>query len=310
MVSTQTNELLAVLQLHTSGSFIRAADQLGITASALSKTIDRLEKRLGTKLFARSTRKVVTTAEGDRFLAHAQRIIDDLAGAEADMRHGQNIPRGTLRITVGTAFGNQQLLPALPAFMAQYPDVQLAISITDHLVDIAADGFDLGLRLGPIGHADHLVARPIATLPRKVCASPAYLAQYGEPTHPTELTHHQCLTVADIESADQWPFFIEGETQKIDVSANISVDSAESLLSLALAGGGIIRQSAFLLQSALSDGRLVEVLAPFRVDEAMPLTALYPPGRQHQAKLTVMLAFLKDTFGTDTTKQNSHEKEQ
>jgi DNA-binding transcriptional LysR family regulator len=297
MITTQTTELLAVLQLHESGSFTRAADQLGLTSSALSKTIDRLEKRLGTRLFARSTRRVVATADGERFLAHARRIVDDLAAAEADMRHGQNLPRGTLRLTVGTAFGNQQLLPALPRFMEMYPEVQLALSITDHLVDIAAEGFDLGLRLGPLGPAEQLVARQIATLPRKVCASPAYLQRYGEPAHPDELAQHECLTVADIESADQWPFLIDGEHRMVDVSARLSVDSAESLLSLALAGGGIIRQSAFLLQPALDDGRLIEILQPWRVDEAMPLTALYPPGRQHQAKLTAMLEFLQASFG-------------
>jgi DNA-binding transcriptional LysR family regulator len=216
------------------------------------------------------------------------------------MRHGQNIPRGTLRITVGTAFGNQQLLPALPSFMRLYPDIKVALSITDHLVDIAAEGFDLGLRLGPLGPVDNLVARRIATLPRKVCASPAYLRQYGEPAHPEQLNHHQCLTVANVESADQWPFLVDGKRKMIDVGARLSVDSAESLLSLALAGGGIVRQSAFLLESALLDGRLVEILQSWRVDDAMPLTALYPPGRQHQAKLTAMLEFLQTHFGNGT----------
>jgi len=296
MITTQTTELLAVLQLNETGSFTRAAERLGLTSSALSKTISRLEQRLGTRLFARSTRRVLATADGVRFLEHAQRIIDDLAAAEADMRHGQNAPRGTLRITVGTAFGNQQLLPALPDFMRQYPEVKLALSITDHLVDIAAEGFDLGLRLGALGPVDHLVARPIATLPRKVCAAPYYLQQYGEPEHPNQLAQHQCLTVAEVESADQWPFLVDGTRRMIDVSARLSVDSAESLLSLALAGGGIIRQSAFLLEPALIDGRLVEILQPWRVDDAMPLTALYPPGRQHQAKLTAMLAFLQSRF--------------
>jgi DNA-binding transcriptional LysR family regulator len=146
---------------------------------------------------------------------------------------------------------------------------------------------------------DQLVARQIATLPRKVCAAPAYLQKHGAPTHPDELRQHECLAVADIESADQWPFLIDGERRMLDVSARLSVDSAESLLSLALAGGGIIRQSAFLLQPALDDGRLVEILQQWRVDEAMPLTALYPPGRQHQAKLTAMLDYLQATFGSE-----------
>jgi DNA-binding transcriptional LysR family regulator len=297
MIETQTIELLAVLHLAETASFTRAAQQLGLTASALSKAIDRLEKRLGCRLFSRSTRSVVATAEGERFIAHARRIVDDLAAAEAELRDGRNTPQGTLRLTVGTAFGNQQLLPALPRFMAMYPRVKLAISVTDHLVDIVADGFDLGLRLGPLGAVDDLIARPIAILPRKVCAAPAYLAQHGTPQHPAELARHQCLVVADVESADQWPFMVEGSQVRVDVAARISVDSAESLLSLALAGGGIIRQSAFLLEPALQDGRLVEILQPWRVDDALPLTALYPPGRQHQAKLMAMLDFLRTTFG-------------
>ena len=297
MIETQTSELLAVLYLSESASFTRAATRLGLTASALSKAVDRLEKRLGCRLFARSTRRVVATADGERFIAHARRIVDDLAAAEAELRFGRNIPQGTLRITVGTAFGNQQLLPALPRFLAMYPQVRLALSVSDHLVDIAADGFDLGLRLGPLGPVDDLVARPIASLPRKVCAAPAYLQRYGWPQHPCELAQHQCLVVADVEQADQWPFMVDGKLERVDVSARLSVDSAESLLSLALAGAGIIRQSAFLLEPALRDGRLVEVLQPWRVDDSMPLTALYPPGRQHQAKLTAMLDFLHASFG-------------
>jgi DNA-binding transcriptional LysR family regulator len=297
MISTQTSELLAVLQLHRSGSFTRAASALDLTASALSKTIDRLEKRLGTRLFERSTRRVVATADGERFIVHARRIVEDLAAAEDDLRGGRQAPRGTLRITVGTAFGNQLLLPALPDFMARYPGVRLALSVTDHLVDVAGEGFDLALRLGPLGSVDDLVARPLASMPRKVCAAPAYLARCGTPGHPDALSRHECLTVADSESGDQWPFWVDGRRRVIDVGARLSVDSAESLLSLALAGGGIVRQSAFLLQPALDDGRLVEILQPWRVDEPLPLTALYPAGRQHQAKLTVMLDFLAERFG-------------
>ncbi len=297
MIGTQTIELLAVVQLAETGSFTRAAERLGLTASALSKAIDRLEKRLGSRLFARSTRRVVPTAEGERFIAHARRIVDDLAAAEADLRLGRRIPQGTLRLTVGTAFGNHQLLPALPRFLAMYPQVSLEVSVTDHLVDIAADGFDLGLRLGPLGPVDDLVARPITALPRKVCAAPAYLQQAGEPRHPAELAQHQCLVVADVAQADQWPFRVDGQQRMIDVGARLRVDSAESLLSLALAGGGIIRQSAFMLEPALQSGRLVEVLKPWRVDDPMPLTALFPPGRQHQAKLTAMLDFLQQNFG-------------
>ncbi|TDR76485.1 LysR family transcriptional regulator [Paludibacterium purpuratum] len=302
MISTQTAELLAVLQLQQCGNFTRAAEALGLTASALSKTIDRLEKRLGTRLFERSTRRVVTTADGERFIVHARRIVEDLAEAEADLRAGRNVPRGTLRITVGTAFGNQLLLPVLPDFMAQYPEVRLALSVTDHLVDVAEAGFDLALRLGPLGSVDRLVARQITALPRKVCAAPSYLRRHGTPAHPAELTRHQCLTVADSESADQWPFMIDRQRCLIDVGARLSVDSAESLLSLALAGGGIVRQSAFLLQPALDDGRLSEILLPWRADDTLPLTALYPPGRQHQAKLTAMLDFLSARFGTETTR--------
>lgn len=297
MITTQTPELLAVLQLQQRGSFTRAAAALGLSASALSKTVDRLEKRLGTRLFERSTRRVVTTADGERFLAHARHIVEDIAAAEDDLRAGRATPRGTLRITVGTAFGNQLLLPALPEFMARYPAVQLALSVTDHLVDVVGEGFDLALRLGPRGPVDDLVARPIAVMPRRVCAAPAYLQRCGVPAQPAELLRHECLTVADSESADQWPFQIDGRRQLIDVGARLRVDSAESLLSLALAGGGIVRQSAFLLQPALDDGRLVEILQAWRVDDTLPLTALYPAGRQHQAKLTAMLDFLQQRFG-------------
>ncbi|MBV8049282.1 MAG: LysR family transcriptional regulator [Paludibacterium sp.] len=297
MVTTQTAELLAVLQLRQSGSFTRAADTLGLTPSALSKTVDRLEKRLGTRLFERSTRRVVATADGERFIAHARRIIDDLAEAEADLRAGRNAPRGTLRITVGTAFGNQLLLPVLPDFLAQYPEVRLDVSVTDRLVDVAGAGYDLALRLGPLGAADRLVARPLAIMPRKVCASPAYLRRHGTPAHPADLARHQCLSVAESENADQWPFMIDGQPQWIGVSARVAVDSAESLLSLALAGGGIVRQSAFLLQPALDDGRLIEILQPWRANDTLPLTALFPAGRQHQAKLAAMLDFLAARFG-------------
>lgn len=291
-------ELLAVLQLQTSGSFTKAAAELGLTPSALSKAIDRLERRLGVRLFERSTRRVSTTAEGERFADYARRAVEEVAAAEDEIGLGQAMPRGILRINVGTAFANHQLLPALPRFLERYPDVSLEITVTDRLADLSHEGYDLAIRTGSIGTQLDLVAHHVTDLQRLVCAAPSYLVRAGTPEHPAQLAQHQCIAInSPLVANHTWPFLVEGQVQQFAVSARIKVDSAESVLSLGIAGAGIVRLSDFMVTAALEAGLLVPVLGAFLAPDTLPLTALYPHGRRRQAKVAAMLGFLDEEFG-------------
>jgi DNA-binding transcriptional LysR family regulator len=297
MIQSQTIELLAALAVHQHGSFTTAAEKLGLTPSALSKAIDRLEQRLGARLLERTTRRVLPTAEGERFVEYARRAVEEIAAAEDEISSGQAVPRGVLRMHVGTAFAHHSLLPVLPEFLETHAQVEVDLTVTDHFADPSRDAFDLAIRTGALRTDLDLVAHPIAMLSRVVCASPNYLAKHGTPQHPTELAQHQCLTVAGVPGANTWPFRVDGQSTRIEVGARIHADSAESVLILALAGAGIARQTSSVVAGALARRALVPVLEAFHEDEALPLTALYPPGRQHQAKVKAMLAFLDERFG-------------
>ncbi|MBV8467778.1 MAG: LysR family transcriptional regulator [Burkholderiales bacterium] len=300
MIQSQTIELLAVLAIHQNGSFTAAAETLGLTPSALSKAIDRLEQRLGARLFERTTRRVLPTAEGERFVEYARRAVEEIAAAEDEISGGKVVPRGVLRMHVGTAFAHHSLLPVLPAFLDAQPQVEVELTVTDHFADPGRDAFDLAIRTGALRADLNLVAHPIATLGRVVCAAPPYLAKHGIPKHPDELVQHQCLTVAGVPGANRWPFRIGGESKHIEVGARVRADSAESVLILALASAGIARLTSSVAAGALACGNLVPLLAAFHEDETLPLTALYPPGRQHQAKVKAMLGFLDERFGRTT----------
>ena len=286
-----TLAMTAFVRAIERNGFSQAARDLGVTPSAVSKLVTRLERRLGVVLLRRTTRRLALTPEGEIFFERAHRIVDAIADAEAEvMRFGER-PRGRLRMNVGTAFGTYALVPALPEFQARYPEIELEISLTDRVVDLMDAGADLAIRLGPLTDS-HLVARKLTDFTRVVSAAPAYIARHGKPESPDDLARHNCLTIAGIAGQKEWPFEAPDGVRDVPVHGNITVNNAETLYELALLGLGIIRLSDIIVGPAIRDGRLVPLLMDSHRPEALPLYAVYAASRHRPLKIGAMIDFL------------------
>jgi DNA-binding transcriptional LysR family regulator len=277
------------------GGFSAAARELGLTPSAISKLVTRLEARLGVRLLNRTTRRLALTPEGDGYFQRAQRILADIDEAENEVASFRARPKGLLRINVGTAFGMHQLTPALPDFLARYPEVQVDLTVTDRVVDLIEEGADLGLRLGKLADSS-LVARRICDVERVVCASPAYLRRHGTPKKAEDLLRHNCLNISNSPGLRRWPFATREGVQHLEVSGNLNASSAESLLQLALLGVGVIRLSDAIVGAAIAEGKLVPLLREQHYAEPLPLHAVSPQGRHRSPRVAAMIEFLLERF--------------
>lgn len=277
------------------GSFSSAAEDLGITPSAVSKLVTRLEDRLGVRLLHRTTRSLALTPEGETYHLRARDILAAIEDAEAEMSRAGRRPRGRLRVSCVTAFALHQLAPALPDFMARYPEVDIELTATDRVIDLLAEHADVGIRTGPIADPS-LVVRKITDVERGLFASPVYLARCGTPRKPEQLRDHDCIILSLIPSAHRWFFHENGHVKGIDIVSRVLVDSAEAALQLAIAGGGVTRVGDMLVGQAIRDGRLVPVLSDSHVIERVPLSAVYPQGRHRMPKVRAFLDFLVERF--------------
>ena len=296
------DEMAAFVRVIELGGFSAASRDLGLTPSALSKLVSRLEARLGVRLINRSTRALNLTAEGEIYFARSQRILAEVRDTEAEVVRTRERPRGLLRMSVGSAFGLHQLARVVPQFLERYPETQLDLTVTDRLVDVIKESTDLALRTGPLPDSN-LVARKICDLQRVICAAPTYLARYGIPRMPEDLRQHNCIVINTSAKLAQWPFKTAKGQCTIPVSGNVSTDNAEALLQLALAGTGIIRLGDNIVGDAISRGSLVPVLTETHLVEALPLNAIYPRGRHRSPKVGAMLDFLVEQFSNAPWRQ-------
>ena len=290
------NDMVAFVRAVERGGFSAAARDLGLTPSAVSKLVTRLEDRLGVRLLNRTTRRLALTAEGESFFQRSQRILADIAEAEEEVGRSRAQPRGLLRVNTSTAFGMHQLAPALPDFLARHPEVRVELTVTDRVVDLVEEGADLGIRLGNLADSS-LVARRICEVERVVCASPDYLKRHGTPKKPADLRAHNCLNMANAPALRRWPFEGRDGVEHVEVSGNVSATSADALLALALRGLGVIRLTDVIVGQAISEGRLVALFEEIHHREALPLHAVYPQGRHRSPRLTAMIDFLVERFG-------------
>ena len=290
------SDMSAFVRAVELGGFSLAAREFGLTPSAISKLVTRLEDRLGVRLLNRTTRRLALTPEGEAYFHRSQRILADIAEAENEVARFRAQPKGVLRVNTGTAFGLHQLAPALPEFLSRHPEVKVELTLTDRVVDLIEEGADLGIRLGALVDSS-LIARKICELERVVCASPAYLKKHGTPRKPADLLKHNCLSIAYAPSLHRWPFAAKDGVQHVDVGGNVSANSAEALLQLALVGLGIIRLSEVIVGEAVREGKLVPLLQDVHHSEPLPLHAVYPQGRHRSPKVAAMVEFLVERFG-------------
>jgi DNA-binding transcriptional LysR family regulator len=279
------------------GSFSAAAEELGLTPSAVSKLVSRLEDRLGVRLLHRTTRRLALTPEGEAYHLRARDILAAIEDAETEVARSGTTPRGRLRVNAGTAFVLHELAAALPDFLDRYPDIEVELAVTDRVVDLLAENADVAIRTGPVGDPS-LVARKIADAERGIFAAPAYLDRHGTPRAAEDLAQHNCIVLSSIPAINRWPFRDGADVKIIQVTSRVIVDDAEVAMRLAVAGAGIVRLSDLLVGEAVRRGLLVPLLVDQHVVEPVPVSAVYPQGRHRMAKVRAFVEFVVERFAS------------
>jgi len=298
-----TNDMRAFVRVVEYQSFSAAAVVLGLTPSAVSKLVSRLEDRLGVRLLHRTTRRLALTSEGEVYFARARQILADIEEVEAEVTRSRGSPRGRLHVHTSNAFGVHQLAPALPEFLMRYPDIEVELSITDRIVDLVGERADVAIRGGPI--ADTLLsARKIGEFERTICAAPSYLARRGVPRTPAELASHVCVVAAPMPS--RWPFRTRTGLDLVEIMPRVTTDNGEAALRLALGGAGIARLADVIIGEPIRSGLLVPLLTDVHHTELLPLSAIYLAGRHRLPKVRVFLDFLVEQFASAPWRVNAH----
>ncbi|QFU32001.1 LysR family transcriptional regulator [Brevundimonas sp. Bb-A] len=275
-----------------SGSFSAAGRMLDLTPSAVSRTIDRIEARLGVRLMLRTTRVLTLTAEGQTYLAAARRILADLDDAERVISD-QGAPRGRVRVSASLAHGRQRVVPLLGEFARLYPRILIDFNLTDVVVDVAAGQADVAIRFGPLADSP-LTARRLGETGRTIVASPEYLARRGAPQVPEDLHDHDCLNFNFRRAEPVWPFRRDGRDYALTVRGPIEANNGETLTQLALAGVGVTRVGNFSVADAIETGRLVPLLEAFNPGDREPIHAVFVGGANMPARVRVFVDFLAE----------------
>jgi DNA-binding transcriptional LysR family regulator len=263
----------------TKGSLTAAAQAEGVAPAVIGRRIDALEERLGVKLLVRTTRRITLTHEGSAFLEDCQRLLTDLANAEASVSAGGVKASGHLRITAPAGFGRRHVAPLVPGFIAQHPEVSLSLNLSDRVVDIVNEGFDCAIRVGDLPDSS-LVSVRLADNRRQCVATPEYLTKNGTPARPQELMKHQCLTLSsDASQTRGWAFVDDGVVIHLRPSGRVDCSDGQVLHEWCLRGLGIAWRSTWEVAADIAAGRLVAVLE----EHAAPPNGVYAviPQRKH-----------------------------
>lgn len=288
----RAREMAVFSAVAASGSFSAAGRDLDLTPSAVSRTIDRIEARLGVRLMLRTTRTLTLTPEGQAYLGAARRILSDLDDAEQAIAD-QGAPRGRLRVSASLSHGRLCVVPLLGAFVARYPHILVDINLSDVVVDVAAGQADVAVRFGPLADSG-LTARKIGVTRRMVVASPDYLARRGTPTIPEDLHDHNCLNFNFRRAEPVWPFVRDGQEFALSVKGNVEANNGETLGQLAIDGVGVTRVGAFSLVEDVAAGRLVPLLEDFNPGDEERIHAVFVGGANTPARVRVFIDFLAE----------------
>lgn len=267
------------------GSFTAASERLGLTKSAVGKSVKRLEDRLGLKLFQRSTRRLSLTPDGERFLLSCQHALDILEQAEAELTSHIARPAGRLRVDLPAAFGRQRILPVLLNITRRYPELALTVTFSERFVDLIEEGIDLVIRIGELPDSSGLVARRLTTQKLVICASPDYLIEKGEPETPDALSQHHGVVGFRRNQPVSWLLKEQdGRIKRYTPPPTYEFADGDAMLSAVLAGCGLSQLPLWLVGKYLHSGELKEVLSGHSGGE-MPISALWPKSRQLLPKI-------------------------
>lgn len=294
-------EMSVFVAVVDAGSFVRAADALDLSKTAVSRLVNDLELRLGVRLLHRTTRKLSLTPEGEIFLERCRQLVDGVAEAEAELSTHAGEAIGQMRVNVPVTFGLLHLAPLWPAFMALHPrvtlEVTLEVTLSDRLVDLVDEGFDVAVRIARL-QVSSLISRQLTTTRLILCASPDYLRRHGSPKHPAELADHAVIAYSLLAMGDQWEFSApdgKGEPFLVRVSPRMRTNSGDTCVAAALQHMGLVLQPSFLVHPHLQSGALVEVLPDYRSIE-LGIYAVYPSRRHLAPKVRALVDFLVDAF--------------
>ncbi|AOG01037.1 MULTISPECIES: LysR family transcriptional regulator [Blastomonas] len=279
MTARSLNEIVIFMAVADAGSFARGGRTMGLTGSAASKAVARLEARLGVRLLHRNSRAVSLTSEGERFRESGRAILEAMDEAEASIAVPDGKPRGLLRLSVPDAFGRRVIMPLVSEYLERWPDVRIDIDFSDRPVDLVEEGFDLAIRIGGESAPDGIVSRVVAEYPVWICAAPSYLERRGHPPHVEALSGHDCILFRSRTRTQEWFDHPGGEhADKVLAHGRLRMNSAEAIRMAALSGLGIALLPAFLVDDDLSAGHLVRLFPELGV-QTVRILCLYPSRR-------------------------------
>jgi DNA-binding transcriptional LysR family regulator len=278
------------------GSLTAAAHAEGVAPAVIGRRIDALEARLGVKLLVRTTRRITLTHEGSAFLENCQRLLADLASAEASVSAGGVKASGHLRVTAPGGFGRRHVAPLVPRFLAEHPDVSLSLNLSDRVVDMVNEGFDCAVRVGDLPDSS-LISVRLADNRRLCVAAPAYLQRAGAPKTPPELMRHSCLTLSsDASQTRGWAFMVDAKLTHLRPGGRLDCSDGQVLHDWCLQGLGIAWRSTWEVEQEVADGRLQVLLADYAAP-ANGIYAVFPHARHLPLRVRLWIDFLKHHYG-------------
>lgn len=276
------------------GSFTRGAAQLGMAVQTASKAVQQLEAQLKAQLFDRTTRSVTLTDTGQAYLERCLELVDQFDELDSAVRAEHGAPRGRIRLTAPTTFGERNLLPVLAEFLRSYPEIRIDLSLSDRKVALVDEGFDLGIRIGQLQDST-MIARKLAPMRVVVCASPGYLARVGTPATPRSLANHACVVDTNFANERHWPFLIAGEMQRIAVAGPFQANTPEATRQMALAGIGIAMCPMYVINQDLVAGRLLPLFEELEAYD-FGVYAIYPHRRHLSTRVRSLVDHLASSF--------------
>ncbi len=278
------------------GSLTAVAKAEGVAPAVIGRHIDALEERLGVKLLVRTTRRISLTHEGAGFLDDCQRLLAEMATAEASVSAGGARASGTLRVTAPAGFGRRHVAPLMPLFLAQHPDLHISLNLSDRVVDIVNEGVDCAVRVGDLPDSS-LVSVRLADNRRLCVAAPAYLKRAGVPRHPNELARHDCLTLSsDASQTRGWAFSIDGTLTHLRPSGRLDCSDGQVLHDWCVAGLGLAWRSTWEVEQEVAAGRLCSVLDEF-IAPPNGIYAVFAHAKHLPLRVRLWIDFLKSTYG-------------
>ena len=285
------------VQVVQSKSFVNAAEKMNHSTSYISKEVSKLETRLGVRLLHRTTRTLSLTSEGEVYYQQCQQIIEDALHVENSLWGRQQIPQGRLKLSCPIGIGVSRIRPILAEFMAKYPKITLDIELNDHKVDLISDGFDIVIRAAAQLEDSSLISRRFMNSTSLTLASPQYLQEYGIPKHPNELIDHQMISYRNLKTPETWYYTAKnGQKTQTHVISRVSCNNSEMMVSLCLAGQGIIRMPLFNLRDEVTTGKLVPLFEDF-IPISIGVYLIYPSRKNMPAKVKCFIDFIVDKLG-------------